>query len=52
MEMSICSNTKQQLLASGITAIQDCPCKFTDHDGIIKVCNHPFADHKDEGTQG
>lgn len=44
----ICGNSKQQLQAAGITAINRCPCEFTNESGKIVTCGRPFADHRDE----
>jgi hypothetical protein len=47
-KMQICSNSKFQLNNAGVTAIQRCPCEFTDRSGNTVICDRPFADHREE----
>jgi hypothetical protein len=47
----MCSNSKQQLLILGVTAAMECTCAFTDHNAILKMCNRPFTDHRDDQIQ-
>jgi ribosomal protein L37AE/L43A len=51
METKICSNSKQELLAFGLWNCLECTCTFTDDNGILKLCNRPFTDHRDDQTQ-